>query len=147
MGISSRFKLLATLKQGSFSSSRYLDEVKTTDARIIISRLRLDMHPLNTCHARTNKTDPVGQTCPCGTENETVEHFLLRCSSFSKVRFEFEKRISEMAQGYSRANNEEKLLLLLNVEPRVEHGREKEARELISSYIKTVYTARRSPVG
>ncbi len=46
----------------SFSRSRYLDVEPTTDARIIIiSRLRLDMHHFNTCHARTNKADPVGQ--------------------------------------------------------------------------------------
>ena len=45
---SPRFKLFATLKEKRFSRSRYLDEVKITDARVTISRLRLDIHSLNT---------------------------------------------------------------------------------------------------
>ena len=55
-------------------------------------RLRLDMHHFNTCHAGTNKTDPVGETCPCSTDTQTVEHLLLRCRSFSSLRHEFEKK-------------------------------------------------------
>ncbi len=144
---SPRFKLFAILKDKRFSSSRYLDEVKITDARITISRLRLDMHSLKTCYAQRSKTGPAGQTCPCGSGPETVEHFLLHCSRFDNYRCNFERRISEISQGYMRANNSEKLRILLNVEPRVRTDRWSEAVECIAKFIKTVYAARRLLVG
>ena len=46
-----------------------------------------------------------------------------------------------------RANNSEKLCILLNVEPRVRTNTWSEAVEYIAKYIKTVYAERRLLVG
>ena len=51
--------------------------------------------------------------CPCGTEVETTEHFLLRCHYFSSQRSELVDNLYNLDLSFSKINNKEKVAYLL----------------------------------
>ena len=50
--------------------------------------------------------------CPCGTEVETNEHFLLCCHCFSSQRSELFDNLYNLDPSFSRLDNKEKVVWL-----------------------------------
>ena len=51
--------------------------------------------------------------CPCGTDVETTEHFLLHCHCFSTQRSELFDHLYRLDPPFSKLNTKEKLACLL----------------------------------
>ena len=51
--------------------------------------------------------------CPCGTDGETTEHFLLRCHCFSTQRSELFDYLYRLDPSFSKLNTKEKVAYLL----------------------------------
>ena len=54
----------------------------------------------------------VNPMCPCETEVETNEHFLLRCHCFSSLRSQLFNNLYNPDPSFSKLNNKEKLAYL-----------------------------------
>ena len=64
----------------------YLFSVLDPRGAKLVTRLRLKFSHLN--GQRHGFNDPTNPMCACGTEVETMEHFLLRCHFYSTLRLE-----------------------------------------------------------
>ena len=62
----------------------------------LITRIRLGFSHLREHKHRHNF--PVCPICPCGTEPETTEHFLLHCQHFSRIRSDMLDNACELAK-------------------------------------------------
>ena len=79
----------------------------------LLSRLRLQLSHLNKHKFRLGFNDTVNPMCPCGTEVETNEHFLLRCHCFSGQKSEFFKNLYNLDPSFLKLNNKEKVAYVL----------------------------------
>ena len=79
----------------------------------LLSRLRLQLNHLNEHKFRHGFNDTVKPMCPCGTEVETNEHFLLRCYCFSSQRSELFDNLYNLDPSFSKLNNKEKLYVII----------------------------------
>ena len=59
--------------------------------------------------------DTIDPTCPCGTEVETTEHFLLRCHFYSALRLELSKNVEKIDPNVLNLNEKDQGNLLLYV--------------------------------
>ena len=79
----------------------------------LLSRLRLQFSHLNEHKFRHGFNNTVNPMCPCGTEVETNEHFLLRCYCSSSQRSELFDSLYNLDPSFSKLNNKEKVAYLL----------------------------------
>ena len=79
----------------------------------LLSRLRLQFTHLNEHKFRHGFNDTVNPMCPCGTDGETTEHFLLRCHCFSTQRSELFDYLYRLDPSFSKLNTKEKVAYLL----------------------------------
>ena len=79
----------------------------------LLSRLRLQFTHLNEHKFRHGFNDTVNPMCPCGTDVETTEHFLLRCHCFSTQRSELFDYLYRLDLSFSKLNTKEKVAYLL----------------------------------
>ena len=68
---------------------------------------------LNEHKFRHGFDDTVNPICPCGTELETNEHFLLCCHCFSSQRSELFNNLYNLDPSFSKLNNKKKVTYLL----------------------------------
>ena len=61
-------------------------------------------------HGFNNTVNPM---CPCGTDVETTEHFLLLCLCFSTQKFELFHYLFRLDPSFSNLNTKEKVAHLL----------------------------------
>ena len=80
----------------------------------LLSRLRLQFSHLNEHKFRYGFNDTINPMCPCGTEIETNEHFLLRRHCFSSQRSELLNNLYNLGPPFSKLNNKEKVAYLLH---------------------------------
>ena len=79
----------------------------------LLSRLRLQFTHLNEHKFRHGFNDTVNPMCPCGTDGETTEHFLLRCHCFSTQRSELFDYLYRLDPSFSKLNTKAKVAYLL----------------------------------
>ena len=79
----------------------------------LLSRIRLQFCHLNEHKFRHGFNETANPMCPCGTEVETNEHFLLRCHCFSSKRSELFDNAYNLGPSFSKLNNKEKVAYLL----------------------------------
>ena len=79
----------------------------------LLSRLRLQFTHLNQHKFRHGFNDTINLMCPCGTDVETTEHFLLRCHCFSTQRSELFDYHFRLDPSLSKSNTKEKVSYLL----------------------------------
>ena len=75
----------------------------------LLSRLRLQFTHLNEHKFRHGFNDTVNPMCPCGTDVETTEHFLLRCHCFSTQKSELFDYLYRLDLSFSKLNTKEKV--------------------------------------
>ena len=110
---SSRFQVLSSLKDG-VELTPYITQIRNPDIRQIFTRLRIDLNCLVTC--KTKKTFIQRDTCPfCHIDGESVEHFLLVCTHFHKLRIEFENSIRNVLYSYDNLSLNSKLKYILDL--------------------------------
>jgi hypothetical protein len=139
---SSRFQMLSRLKE-NFEMSPYLKTIENVEIRNTFTRLRLDMNKLEICQGRHKNISREQRTCPnCRTNTETVQHFLLDCPTFSENRLTFSNKMKIFDTLYHHRSNEEKLNILLNVQPLVTEDYHQQSIKLICTFIKSIYDKR-----
>ena len=114
---STRFELLQslTLDLGEHRRKQYIDFVKSPDARIIYTRLRIDSHLLQSSQAKLNKSsDGLCKNCARNTR-ESPEHFLLHCEKFSTIRKEMYEAINRIDYKFSTMNSMNRMKYLLDL--------------------------------
>ena len=79
----------------------------------LLSRLRLQFIHLNGHKFRHGFSETVHPTCPCGTDLETNEHFLLRCNCFSNQGSELFDYLDRLDPSFSTLSTKEKATSLL----------------------------------
>ena len=79
----------------------------------LLSRLRLQFTHLNEYKFIHGFNDTVNPMCPCGTDVETTEYFLLRCHYFSTQRSELLDHLYRLDLSFSELNTKEEVLYLL----------------------------------
>ena len=79
----------------------------------LLSPLRLQLTHVNEHKFRNGFNDTVNLLCPCGTDAETTEHFLLRCHCISTLRSELFDNIYRLDSSFSKLNTKEKVVNLL----------------------------------
>ena len=79
----------------------------------LLSQLRLEFNHLNEHKFRRDFNDTVNPMRPCGTDEETTEHFLLRCHCFSTQRSELFDYLYRLDPSFSKLNTKEKVAYLL----------------------------------
>ena len=110
---SSRFLVLSSLKDG-VELSPYITQIRNPDIRQIFTRLRIDLNCLVT--RKTKKTLIPRDTCPfCHIDGESVEHFLLVCTHFDKLRIDFENSIHNVFYSYDNLSLNSKLKYILDL--------------------------------
>ena len=93
---------------------KYVVTIKSPEIREIYTRLRIDM---NTLSSSKSQGDKQLDLCPlCGSEKETVVHFLFRCSQFEHIRLVFYDELSLLGSNINHDDENEKLRYLLNVQ-------------------------------
>ena len=128
---SNRFKLQSELID-TYKVSPYLNNINDIGTRNIISRLRVDMNPLNECMGRQHRVP--NRYCPiCPSLVESVPHFLFHCPLYDNERSDFFHRVN---QSYNSYNEKHKLLYLLNVS-------DKKDADHIGRFIADIYKKRR----
>ena len=55
----------------------------------------------------------VNPMCPCGTEVETTEHFLLRCHFYSALRLELFEKLEKIDPNFLNLNEKDQANVLL----------------------------------
>ena len=55
----------------------------------------------------------VNPMCPCGTEVETTEHFLLRCHFYSALRLELFEKLEKIDPNFLNLNEKDQVNVLL----------------------------------
>lgn len=113
---SSRFNTLRTLKDDT-KESNYLSCIRNPEIRLIFTRLRIDMNCLATCKTKRKPGQIHSNICPlCSIENETVEHFLLKCGSFNDIRQRFLSNIKTFSKYFNDYDDTRKIRYILDVD-------------------------------
>ena len=105
-----------------YKISKYIDKIRNPEIREIYTRLRIDMNLLSTSkiHGNQNRT----LCLLCENENETVGHFILRCSKYQTVRENSFEMIKRNDLNFSHLSDDEKLRYILDVRcPEVNLGK------------------------
>ena len=79
----------------------------------LLTRLRLQFNHLNEHKFRHGFNDTLNPMCPCGTEVETTEHFLLRCHFYSAQRLELFKYLEKVDPTFFDLNAKDQVHFLL----------------------------------
>ena len=79
----------------------------------LLTRLRLQFSHLNEHKFRHGFNDTLNPMCPCGTEVETTEHFLLRCHFYSAQRLELFKYLEKVDPTFFDLNAKDQVHFLL----------------------------------
>ena len=114
---SSRFKMLHSLTTGrpEFSRSTYIDKIRSSETREIYTRLRIDMHLLETSLKKiNNSSDGNCKTCS-GDIKETPEHFLLYCDRYNSQREDLYEQISNLDINFGSMNDNRKLNYIIDL--------------------------------
>ena len=75
--------------------------------------------------------------CPCGTDVETTENFLLRCSCFSTQRSELFDYLYRLDPPFSKLNTKEKVSYLLHGSRSNSNSLNKEVIKLVIKFLKS----------
>ena len=78
----------------------------------LLSRLRLQFSNLNKHKFRHGFNGKINPMCPCGTEVEINEDFLLRCHCFSSQRSAIFDNLYNLDPSFSELNDKEKVAYL-----------------------------------
>ena len=103
----------------------------------LLSRLRLQFTNLNEHKFRHGFNDTVNPMCPCGTDVETTEHFLLRCHCLSTQRFELFDHLYRLDPSFSKLNAKEKVAYLLYGSRSNSSSLNKEVIKLVIKFLKS----------
>lgn len=117
----------------------YIDKLRDTETRRLITRLRLDVNKLESCQGRYRNMDGDNKNCPfCPNEEKTVEHFLPKCKHYKEERQSFENCMIKVNPLYPYLDDDRKTRILLNVEPQGGN----DTSEKIIMYINKTYLKR-----
>ena len=75
--------------------------------------------------------------CPCGTDGETTEHFLLRCHCFSTQRSELFDYLYRLDPSFSKLNTKEKVAYLLYDSRNKSSNLNKKVTKLVINFLKS----------
>ena len=103
----------------------------------LLSRLRLQFTHLNEHKFRHGFNDTVNPMCPCGTDVETTEHFLLRCHCFSTQRSELFDYLYRLDPSFSKLNTKEKVAYLLYDSRNKSSNLNKKVTKLVINFLKS----------
>ena len=93
---STRFKTLSLFKD-DMKMSTYITSIRNPNICTIYTRLRADMNCLFTC--KTRKRILSDSLCNlCKSNDETVDHFLLKCKYFDDIRGQFINDVQKYTQ-------------------------------------------------
>ena len=79
----------------------------------LVTRLRMGLSHLRQHKFRHNFCDTINPLCPCNTEPETTDHYLLRCHFFSAYRKVLFDSLKNIGITLTAMNDESKLKTLL----------------------------------
>ena len=117
----SKLRTYALLKQEPGFES-YLHDITNPKIWKTYSKFRLSNHNLNIEKGRHIKTEDEAKNlqnrlCPfCQTEVESEIHFVIECSTYSKIRTNFLKPIVYLNPPFANYSSEEKFIYLLSPE-------------------------------
>ena len=114
---SSRFETLHFLTSGrsQLTRSSYIDQIRSSDVREIYTRLRIDMHNLESSLKNINNSSD-GKCKNCSADiKETPEHFLLNCGKFISQREQFYEKISNLDVQFNSMTNTCRLKYILDL--------------------------------
>ena len=103
----------------------------------LLSRLRLQFTHLNQHKFRHGFNDTINLMCPCGTDVETTEHFLLRCHCFSTQKSELFDYLYRLDLSFSKLNTKEKVAYLLYGSRNNSSSLNKEVIKLVIKFLKS----------
>ena len=107
---SSRFVTLKVVQE-DYKTAVYIKAIRNPTIREVYTRLRIDMNILAT--SKTHGNNPITICSMCNNENETVEHFLLRCPKYQNIREEKFEIIAQLDTEFSNLNSDDKTRYLL----------------------------------
>lgn len=138
---SNRFTILSDLRQ-TYESSNYLNQIKDTETRTIITRLRVDQNILEECKGRQKGIARELRMCPvCKNQTESVGHFLLYCPMNSEARQKVYGDIAKLTKlRMEYLPDKQKIDIFLNGRPPEQNGGGVENN--IMEFIKSSYTKR-----
>ena len=79
----------------------------------------------------------VNPMCPCGTDVQTTEHFLLRCHCFSTQRSQLFDYLYRLDPPFSKLNTKDKIAYLLYVSRCNSSDLNKEVIKLVIKFLKS----------
>ena len=103
----------------------------------LLTRLRLQFIHLNEYKFRHGFNDTVNPMCPCGTDVETTENFLLRCSCFSTQKSELFDYLYRLDPSFSKLNAKDKVAYLLHVSRSNSSSLSKEVIKVVIKFLKS----------
>ena len=103
----------------------------------LLARLRLKFTHLNEHKFSHGFNDMVNPMCPCGTDVETTEHFLLRCHCFSTQRSKLFDYLYRPDTSFSKINTKEKVAYLLYGSRSNSSSLNKEVIKLVIKFLKS----------
>ena len=114
---STRLELLHNLTSDNleFSRKRYIDLIRSSDARETYTRLRIDTHMLETLQAKlNNSSDGICKNCSLNSM-ETPEHFLLHCDKFNSERQKAYDEISNIDISFNLMDSNRRIKYILDL--------------------------------
>ena len=109
---SSRFTQLIEIKN-NFERSEYLMIIKDPEKRNTFTRLRGDLHILNTCKAQAASSTE----CPnCTKQEETIPRFHLHCMAYQDERKTYLDSMENIIPSFQYLNDKVKVNLILNLD-------------------------------
>ena len=103
----------------------------------LLARLRLQFTHLNEHKFRHGFNDTVNPMCPCRTDVETTEHFLLRCHCFSTQRSKLFDYLYRLDPSFSKINTKERVAYLLYGSRSNSSSLNKEVIKLVIKFLKS----------
>ena len=79
----------------------------------LLARVRLQFSHLNEHNFRHGFSDTINPMCACGTEIETIEHFLLRCQFCSTQILELFEKLERVEPDFLSLSAKNQVLILL----------------------------------
>ena len=79
----------------------------------MITRLRVNLSHLREHKFQNNFLDTPNSLCSCGIENESTNHYLLRCPLYTRLRKTLLDNIIEIVGSISNLNDDELVKILL----------------------------------
>ena len=114
---STRLELLHTLTADNleFSRKKYIDLIRSSEAREIYTRLRIDNHILEASQSKlNNSSDGICKNCSLNSM-ETPEHFLLHCDKFHSERQKAYDNISDIDTGFNLMDSNRRMKYILDL--------------------------------